>query len=147
MRSGVAAEFTDADTLMLAIRHLRSSGYRELDAFTPHPVAGLEDVLALGRSRINWLLFPLGMGGVLFAFALQWWCNGWDYPINVGGRPLLSWPAFIPITFETGVLATSVLGVVTLFWTLGLPDFTHPLFRLDGFERASLDRFWLAIDE
>jgi hypothetical protein len=146
MKAGVAAEFVEADTLLVAIAKLRERGYRALDAYAPHPVPGLEDALELGRSRLNWLVFPIGIGGAVFAFLLQAWCNAVDYPINVGGRPPFSWPSNIPITFETGILATATVGFVALLWVLGLPNLTHPLFKLDGFERASIDRFWLTIE-
>ncbi|HZS37045.1 MAG TPA: DUF3341 domain-containing protein [Polyangia bacterium] len=147
MRSGLAAEFATADDLMIAVEKLRRLGYRRLDAFTPHPVPGLDEVLELGRSRLNWLIFPLGLGGAALGFFIMWYCNAHSYPINVGGRPPFSIPAFIPITFESGVLASAVSGFVILFVALGLPGLTHPLFKVDGFERASVDRFWLAVDE
>lgn len=147
MRSGLCAEFLSANDLLIAIQELKRAGYRDLDAFTPHPIEGLEEVLALGRSRLNWFIFPLGMGGAIFAFWLQWYCNAYSYPLNVGGRPPFGWITDIPITFETGVLATSLCAFVGLFWIIGLPNLTHPLFKVDGFERASLDRFWLAIGE
>ncbi len=146
MRSGLAAEFLSANDLLIAVQKLWERGYRRLDAFTPHPVEGLEEALYLGRSRLNWIVFALGMGGAVFAFWLQWYCNAWSYPIDVGGRPPFAWITDIPITFETGVLASSLAGFVALFWAIGLPRLAHPLFKLDGFERASLDRFWLAID-
>ena len=146
MRSGLAAEFVSANDLLVAVQLLWERGYRRLDAFTPHPVEGLEEALWLGRSRLNWLVFPLAMAGAVFAFWLQWYCNAWSYPIDVGGRPPFAWITDIPITFETGVLAASVTAFVALFWTIGLPRLSHPLFKVDGFERASLDRFWLAID-
>ena len=145
MRAGVAAEFTTADDLMIAVQKLRRAGYRDLDAFTPHPVPGLEEVLELGRSRLNFLVFVIGMGGAIGGFFLMWYCNAWSYPIDVGGRPPFAIPAFIPITFESGVLAAGVGAFVVLFWTLGLPALTHPLLRLEGFERASIDRYWLVV--
>jgi len=147
MRSGLAAEFLTADDLLIAVQLLWRRGYREMDAFTPHPIEGLEEVMGLGRSRLNWVVFPLGMGGALFAFWLQWYCNAFSYPLNVGGRPAFAWITFIPITFETGVLATSLCVFVALFWTLGMPNLVHPLFDVDGFDRASIDRFWLVIAE
>lgn len=147
MRSGLAAEFVTADDLLIAVQELQRRGYRRLDAFTPHPVQEIEDVLALGRSRLNWVVFPLGMGGALFAFWLQWYCNAYSYALNVGGRPPFGWITDIPITFETGVLATSLAVFVGLFWTIGLPHLTHPLFEVDGFDRATIDRFWLAIGD
>jgi hypothetical protein len=144
MRSGIAAEFADADTLLIAIQKLREKGLK-MDAYTPHPILELEDVLGLGRSRINWMVFPLGIGGAIFAFLLQTWCNAVDYPINIGGRSLYSWATNIPITFETGILATGLSAIFILFVVLGFPSLTHPLFKVDGFERASLDRFWLTV--
>lgn len=146
MRSGLLAEFADADALLIAIQKLRVLGYVELDAFTPHPIGGLEEVLQLGRSRLDWAVFPLGIGGAVGAFFLQWYCNAYSFPIDVGGRPPFSWVTNIPITFETGVLVTSLCAFFGLFAVLGLPQLTHPLFAVDGFERASLDRFWLGID-
>lgn len=146
MRAGLAAEFVSANDLLIAVQKLWEHGYRQLDAFTPHPVEGLEEALYLGRSRLNWIVFPLAMGGAIFAFWLQWYCNAWSYPIDVGGRPPFGWITDIPITFETGVLAASMTAFVAFFWTVGLPRLSHPLFEVDGFERASIDRFWLAID-
>ena len=146
LHSGLAAEFLSANDLLLAVQLLWERGYRRLDAYTPHPVEGLEEALYLGRSRLNWIIFPLAMAGAIFAFWLQWYCNAWSYPIDVGGRPPFGWITDIPITFETGVLAASTAGFVALFWAIGLPRLTHPLFKVDGFERASIDRFWLAID-
>jgi hypothetical protein len=146
MRAGIAAEFADADTLLIAIQKLRGRGLR-MDTCTPHPIIELEDILELGRSRINWLIFPLGIAGALFAFLLQSWCNAVDYPINIGGRPLYAWVTNIPITFETGILATGLSATFILFLVLGFPSLTHPLFKVDGFERASVDRFWLTIED
>ena len=146
MRSGLAAEFVSANDLLVALQLLWERGYRRMDAFTPHPIEGLEEVLYLGRSRINWIVFPLAMAGAIFAFWLQWYCNAWSYPIDVGGRPPFAWVTDIPITFETGVLAASTVAFVAFFWTIGLPHLTHPLFEVEGFDRASIDRFWLAID-
>jgi hypothetical protein len=144
--AGLAAEFVDADDLMVAIQKLRDQGYRELDAFSPHPIEGLDEVLSLGRSRLNWMVFPLGMGGAIGAFFIQVYCNAWSYPINVGGRPPFAWVSNIPITFETGILAAAFSVFIGLFWVIGLPNLTHPLFKVDGFERATLDRYWLAVD-
>jgi hypothetical protein len=145
MRAGLAAEFGNADELMIAIQELQRQGYHDLDAFTPHPVGGLEELLLLGRSRINWIVFPLGMGAALGGFFLMWYCNAWSYPINVGGRPDFAIPAFIPITFESGVLGSSLVAFFALFLVTGLPRLTHPLFAVDGFQSASIDHFWLAI--
>ena len=143
----LAAEFADSETLLAAIAGLRAAGHRALDAYTPHPLLEVEEALGLGRSRLNWMIFPLGMGGAAFAFLLQSWCNGWDYALDVGGRPPYSWVTSIPITFETGILATALSAFGLLFWVLRLPNLTCPLFKLNGFDRASLDRWWLTVED
>jgi hypothetical protein len=147
MRAGLAAEFADVEALRGAIEALRGSGLHDLDAFTPHPAHEIEEALGLPRSRLNWLVFPVAMLGAGAAFLLQSWCNAVDYALDVGGRPPLAWPTNIPITFESGVLAASLFAFLALFVWLGFPALSHPLFRVDGFERASLDRYWLAIGD
>lgn len=146
MRAGVVGAFAGPDEVLAAARALGLRGYRELEAFTPSPVPGLAEALHLGRSRLGWLIAPVSFGGAAFAFFVMWFVNAWDYPIDVGGRPPFAVPAFVPITFEVGVLSAAVFGFVALFWACGLPRFSHPLFHVDGFERASIDLYWLAID-
>jgi hypothetical protein len=146
VRGGLAAEFADAGDLLAAATELRRLGYREIDAFTPHPIEGMDEALHLRRSSLNWVIFLIGIGAALGGFLLMAWCNAIDYPINVGGRANFAVPAFIPITFESGVLAAGVSAFVILFWVLGLPRLAHPIFRVPGFERASIDRYFLAVD-
>ncbi|MEO6950839.1 MAG: DUF3341 domain-containing protein [Polyangia bacterium] len=145
MRAGVAAEFETADALLHAVKGMREAGYDDLDAFTPYPIEGLDEALALRRSPLNWIVFPLGMSAAAAAFGLMWFCNAYSYPINVGGRPGFAIPAFVPITFETAVLASSLIAFVLLWALCRLPALTHPLFGVEGFDRASLDRFWLVV--
>jgi hypothetical protein len=147
MRTGMLAEFRTPEELLGAVHELRRRGFRRLDAFTPYPVKGLEQALALPRSRINWMVFPVAMAGAAFAYLAQWYCNAFDYPINVGGRPLNSAPAFIPIVFETGVLVASFTGFFLFLVLSGLPDVYSPLSDVEGFERASIDTFWVGVDE
>jgi hypothetical protein len=87
------------------------------------------------------------MGAAVGGFFIMWYCNAWSFPINVGGRPPFAIPAFIPITFESGVLGSSLVAFFALWLLTGLPRLVHPIDLVDGFERASLDRFWLAIDD
>jgi hypothetical protein len=147
MEAGLAAEFAGADDLLIALAELRRRGYTRLDAFVPHPVPGLEEALALRRSRLPWLIFPIGLGGASFAFTLQWYCNAYAYPLNVGGRPAFAIPAFVPITFETMVLFSGFGTLLLLFVILRLPRLSHPVFEVEGFERASIDRFYAAVDQ
>jgi hypothetical protein len=146
METGMLGEFEDAEALLHAIRELRARGYRRMDAFTPYPVKGLEDALGLPRSRLNWKVLPLALLGAAGGYGVQWFCNAYDYPLNVGGRPPHSAPAFIPVTFEMGVLASAVFGVLIGLYLMGLPRLYLPLFDAPGFSRATLDRFVVGLD-
>ena len=142
---GLLGEFASPEQLLEAIGRLRGDGYRLLDAFVPYPVSGLEQALGLGRSGLNWLAFAAGLFGAGFAFWLQWLVNHRLYPLNIGGRPSFAIPVFIIIAFETMVLFAGVTSFVALFWVCRLPRLCHPLFAVDGFESASLDRFWVGV--
>lgn len=147
MNTGFVAEYKTPEDLLRAIHELRARGYRRLDAFTPYPIKGMDEALNLPRSPINWMVLPLASLGAGVGYFVQWWCNAYDYPLNVGGRPLHSAPAFIPITFELGVLSAALGGVLLLLVLCRLPQLYSPLFDVPGFERATLDRFWVGIDE
>lgn len=146
MRSGVLGEFTTPEAMIAAIVALRERGYRRIDAFSPYPVHGAEEAAGMPRSPLGWIVFPLGLLGAGVAYLLQWYCNAFDYPLNVGGRPPHSAPAFIPITFEMGVLSAAVGGLITYFALTQLPELWSPVFEVEGFERASIDRFWVGVD-
>jgi hypothetical protein len=146
MRRGILAEFVAPEELLRAIVELRRLGYRDLDAFTPYPVREAEDALGHDRSPINWLVLPFALAGASAAYAIQWWCNAYDYPLDVGGRPPHSVPMFVPITFEMGVLAAAVGGICVLFALSGLPELYSPIFAAEGFESATQDRFWVGVD-
>jgi hypothetical protein len=144
--TGLLAELESPEALLAAARALRSLGYARLEAYSPYPVPGLEQALALPRSRIPWLALPLGALGGAVAYAGQYWLNGVLYPLNVGARPRHAAPALVPITFETTVLVAATATVIALFRACGLPRLWHPLFEIEGFERASIDRFFLIVD-
>jgi Protein of unknown function (DUF3341) len=147
MRTGLMAEFLTPEEMVAAIRALRRRGYGRIDAFSPYPVKGAEQAIGLPRSPLCWITFPIAMAGAGLAYLLQWFCNTLDYPINVGGRPLDSAPAFVPITFEMGVLSASIGGVLVFLVLCKLPELYAPVFDVEGFGRASLDRFWVGIDD
>jgi hypothetical protein len=146
MDTGVVAELESAEALVRVAAEMRKRGYRNLDAFTPYPVKGLAEALSLPRSPLTWKVLPLAVLGAVMGFGIQWFCNGIDYPLNVGGRPLLSAPAWIPITFETTVLFSSIFGVIIGLSLMGLPRLYRPLFDVPDFERATSDRFFLGVD-
>ena len=147
MRTGILAEFRTPEELIRAIVELRARRYKRLDAFTPYPMKAVLDALGLPRSKLNWLVFASGIAGAGLAYLIQWYANAYDYPLDVGGRPLHSAPSFIPITFEMGVLSAAVAGIVSFFIVARLPELYSPLFDVEGFERASIDRFWLGVDQ
>lgn len=145
MNMAILAEFKTPEALLEAIEAMRLKGYRRLDAFTPHPFHGLEEALHIPRSWLNSVCGPLGIAMALAGYGFQWFCNAYDYPIDVGGRPPHAPLAFVPITFETGVLWTSLLSFIGLFIATGLTSLYRPIFDVPGFERASLTTYWLGV--
>jgi Alternative complex III, ActD subunit len=146
MRMGIVAEFETPELLRDALVRLREAGYVRMDTYTPYPVEGVAGELNLGRPGTTRVALIAGLGGGVFAYVFQWWMTAVNYPLDVGGRPLHSAPAFIPITFESTVLFASVAAFIALWIGSRLPEPWSPLTEVDGFERASIDRFWLGID-
>ncbi|AUX23727.1 membrane protein [Sorangium cellulosum] len=146
MKRGLLAEFETPEAMLRAIKELRSRGYRRLDAFTPYPVHGVDEALGLRRSPLNWILLPFSLAGAAGGYLVQWYLNAVDYPVVVGGRPAHAAPAFVPITFEMMVLTTALVGLVAMVLLSKLPELWSPVFEVPGFERATLDRFWIGID-
>ena len=143
---GMVAEFKTDAQLMRAAERAYEMGYRKMDGFAPFPVEGLAQ--ALGKSnRIPLLVLLAGILGGTSAYFMQWFANVVSYPLNVGGRPLHSWPAFVPITFELTVLGAALTAFFSVFVLSGLPKLYHPMFNLPEFERASQDRFFLCIEQ
>lgn len=142
---GIAAEFTEPEDLLRAAQRATDAGYRRVEAYSPYPIEGLAESLQFHRTRVPLLTLLGGLVGGAAGFALQYWSSVWVYPLNVGGRPLNSWPMFVPVTFECAVLGASLFCVLGMLALNGLPRPHHPLFDVPGFERASSDRFFLCI--
>ena len=143
---GLLAEFDSADALLEATKRARDEGFRNIDAFSPYPVEGMADLLALkGDHRIGWITLAGGAFGFLGMLAVQLFVN-WDYPIEVGNRPLFAWPAFFVVDFELMILCAVLFAVVGMFIIIGLPKLYHPLFGAPRFGLASEDKFFLYID-
>jgi hypothetical protein len=145
MRSGILAEFDSPEALERAYEQLERAGYTRLESWTPYGVRGI--VKRLPESLVPWIMLGAGLFGGGFGYLVQWWCNARDFPLNVGGRPLNSAPAFIPITFESAVLFASVTGFFVMLGFCGFPRLCHPIFEVEGFSRASVDRFWIGVDD
>jgi Alternative complex III, ActD subunit len=145
---GLLGEFDTPKELMAAARKVREAGYRHIDAYAPFPMEGLSQALGLGRKHDLVPLIALigGLGGGLSGFFFQLWVNASSYPMNIGGRPLNSWPAFIPVTFELTVLGASLFAVFGMLAMNKLPQPHHPLFNVERFKHASSDKFFLCIE-
>ena len=143
---GLLAEFSDVQTLVAAARSVRDAGYRRTDAFSPFPIEELTEALGIRRTRLPWLVLVGGVLGGIGGYALQVWSATSAYPLNVGGRPLHSWPAFVPVTFELTILIAALSAVLGMLALNGLPRPHHPLFGVPRFEHATRDRFYLCIE-
>lgn len=143
---GLLAEFTTADELVGATVRAREEGYRRIDAYSPFPVEGLADALGFRRTRIPLVVLLGGIVGGTAGYLLAYYCSAIAYPLNVGGRPLNSWPAFIPVTFETTILIAALSAVLGMLALNGLPRPHHPLFNVPQFDRVTQDRFFLCIE-
>jgi hypothetical protein len=139
------AEFRDPATLLDAARRARDAGWRGLDAHVPFAVEGLPEALGLRPTRLRRVMLAGGLAGGLVTYALQWYSAALAYPLDSGGRPLHSWPAFLVPTFEAVVLGAVLAGILGFLVATGLPRLHHPAFAAHGFERASQDRFFLAV--
>jgi len=143
---GLLAEFDAPEPLVTAAERAYADGYRHMDAHTPFPVHGLAEAVGFHTNRVPLLVLIAGILGAGLGFFSQYWAAVIDYPINVGGRPLNSWPAFIPITFEVTILAAAVTAVLGMLALNGLPQPYHPVFNAPRFALATRDRFFLCIE-
>jgi len=143
---GLMAEFDNPTALVEAANRARLDGYRQMDAFSPIPIHELDEALGLGRTRLPRLVLFGGIVGGLAGFSLEAWASMLAYPLNVGGRPFLSWPQFIPVTFETTVLGAALTAFIGMWALNKLPQPYHPVFNVAAFTRASTDRFFLVVE-
>ena len=140
------AEFEHASGLVDAATKARLAGYRKMDAYSPIPIEELDEALDLRRTRLPLLVLIGGILGGAAGFLLQVWVSAIAYPLDVGGRPIISWPHFIPVTFETTVLGSALTAFVGMWALNKLPQPYHPVFNVEAFARASTDRFFLVIE-
>jgi hypothetical protein len=143
---GILAEFASPEALVTAVRRARAEGYTALEAYTPFLVPDLKEVLGYRDRKVQGTMLWGGIGGALTGLLLETYATVWHYPLNVGGRPDFSWPAYVIIIFELTVLCSGISGLIAILAFNGLPKPHHPLFAVDGFERATRDRFFLLIE-
>ena len=143
---GAMAEFDTPEDLLEACERAYAEGYRKMDAYAPMPVAGLAEAIGYKKNYVALAVLLGGIFGCTGGYFLLWWITVIAYPHNVGGRPLHSWPSYIPITFECMILIASLTALISMLGMNGLPKPYHPVFNVPAFDRASIDKFFLCIE-
>lgn len=143
---GVMAQFDNPSTLVAAARETYAAGYRKINGYSPFPIEELSEAIGFTRTGLPLIVLAGGIIGGLGGFFMQYWMEVINYPINVGGKPFNSWPAFIPITFECIVLCAAFAAVFGMLALNKLPQPYHPVFNAPNFALATRDSFFLVIE-
>jgi Protein of unknown function (DUF3341) len=143
---GLMAEFEDPTALVAAAKRVHAEGYRKIDTFSPFPIEEAWEAIGHHDRRLSAIVLGGGLAGLLTGYGLQYWVHAITYPTNIAGKPLNSWPQFIPVTFELTILFASIAAVLGMIMLNGLPMPYHPVFNVPRFEHASRDRFFLLIE-
>lgn len=143
---GIVAEFSDGESLLKAANKVREAGYTATDAFSPVPVHGIVEALGIRKSRMAALIFCGGLTGALTGLLFQTWVSVGAYPHVVSGRPLFSWPSFVPVIFEATVLFSAFCAVFGMLIRNRLPEPYHPVFNTPEFSKASTDGYFISIE-
>lgn len=143
---GLLAEFDNPTDLVVAAQRAHEEGYRKMDGYSPFPVEGLAEAIGFERDRMPLVVLIGGLLGCAGGYLMQWWISAVSYPINVGGKPYQSWPAFLVVTFEVTILCAALSALFGMLGLNGLPMPYHPLFHSPRFEFATRDRFFLCIE-
>lgn len=143
---GLLAEFDSPTAVVDAARRAHDAGYRKMDAYSPFPIEDLTEAIGFRHTRLPMIVLTGGILGAVGGFGLQYWVSVIEYPVNVGGRPFLSWPSFIPVTFETTVLVAALFAVLGMLALNGMPMPYHPVFNVPEFALASKDKFFLCLE-
>ncbi|MEK6320606.1 MAG: DUF3341 domain-containing protein [Acidobacteriota bacterium] len=143
---GLMAEFEEPTSVVVAARRAHEEGYRKMDAYTPFPIEELTEAIGIRHTKLPIIVLIGGILGCLGGFTLCYWVSTVTYPLNIGGRPLNSWPSFIPVTFECTILLAALAAVFGMLALNGLPEPYHPVFNVPSFEQATRNRFFLCIE-
>ena len=143
---GVLAEFRNPKELVDAATSVRKSGYKDFDTYAPFPIHGMEKAMGVKKSPLGWIVLAGGIAGFVGALALMIWVMGYEYPMNISGKPFINIPIYVPITFEITVLLSASAAVFGMFFLNNLPRFNNPLFNVDRFDQASDDGFFVCVE-
>ena len=143
---GVMAEFDTPTALVRAAKRTYEAGYRNIDTFSPFPIEESWEAIGHHDRRLSFIVLAGGVTGLLTGIALQEWVHTMAYPLNIGGKPLNSWPMFVPVAFELTILFAALSAVLGMIILNGLPQPYHPVFNVDRFSMASSDKFFLVIE-
>jgi hypothetical protein len=143
---GLMAEFETPTDLLNACKSAYAEGYRDMDAYSPFPIEEASEAIGFHKSAVPLVTLVGGLLGGLSGFALQYWINVFAYPLNIGGKPYNSWPAFIVPTFEMTILFAGIIGMLGMFALNGLPQPYHPVFNVDRFSKVTRNRFFLCVE-
>ncbi len=143
---GVMAEFKTPQELLHGIEKAKASGYTRMDAFTPYPIEKVVDALGFHHTKVPLITLIGALIGSSSVFGFITWASVVDYPLNVGGRPYFSWPAFIPATFEGAVFVGGLSAAIGMIVLNGLPRLYHPVFNVPRFKAASKDGYFLCVE-
>jgi len=142
---GLMAEFDSPTELVVAARKTYAAGYKKIDAYSPFPVEELAEAIGFRHNGVPAVVLVGGIVGCLSGYLLQWWISVVSYPVNVGGRPYHSAPAFVVVTFEMTILCAVLAAVLGMLALNGLPMPYHPVFNVPRFRVATKDRFFLIV--
>ena len=142
----LVGEFDSPEALTAAAESARLAGLKKMDAFSPFPIHGMSEAIGFRDTKVPWTVFIAGLCGLTGGYSMQWWTSVIDYPLNVGGKPLNSLPAFIPVAYESTILVAGLSAAIGMFVYNRLPKPYHSVFNAKNFERATRDRFFLAVE-
>lgn len=143
---GLLAEYDTVPGMVSAAEKAHEHGYRRMDTYSPFPIEEAAEAIGFHKNRVALVVLIGGLLGGLGGYSLEYWVSVLAYPINVGGKPWHSWPAFIPVTFECTVLGASIAAFIGMLAMNGLPMPYHPVFNAPNFSAASKDKFFLCIE-
>jgi hypothetical protein len=143
---GILAEFADPTALAHAAEKVRDAGFKAFDTYSPFPIHGMDEAMGLRPSKLGWIVIGHSLLGFLGGLSMIVFMAGYDYPLNISGKPFLNFPAFVPVTYELTILLSAFGAVFGMFFLNNLPRHNHPLFNSEKFKRATNDAFFLCIE-